>query len=146
MSQESPASSAPRKMDSSGGRKNRRRQFVILFPVLLVILVNLARYYLMHIFEARYDPVRVVVQPAPDSELPPGKAGMDDTRTDFIRLTRRPDLAHWIGKPAPDFELPLLMQQANENGDKVAGMSREKIRLSSFRGKKVVCLFLSSYT
>lgn len=51
-----------------------------------------------------------------------------------------------IGKPAPDFELPLLKQEVNEKGEKVGRITDAKVRLSSFRGKKVVCLFTSSYT
>jgi len=51
-----------------------------------------------------------------------------------------------IGRPAPDFELPLLEATTNKAGQTVARVTDKKIRLSSFRGKKVVCLFLSSYT
>ena len=50
------------------------------------------------------------------------------------------------GIPAPDFELPLLHEELNEKGEKIGRITDEKIRLSSFRGKKVVCLFMSSYT
>ena len=70
----------------------------------------------------------------------------NDTLTDALPYGVRPDQAQWIGQPAPDFELPSLKQEANENGEMVAGVSSELIRLSSFRGKKVVCLFLSSYS
>jgi hypothetical protein len=51
-----------------------------------------------------------------------------------------------IGKPAPDFELPMLKSELNEKGEKVDRITDEKVKLSSFRGKKVVCLFMSSYT
>jgi hypothetical protein len=51
-----------------------------------------------------------------------------------------------LGKPAPDFELPLLHEEVHEDGRKVLRAGPERIRLSSFRGKKAVCVFLSSYT
>lgn len=51
-----------------------------------------------------------------------------------------------VGQMAPDFELPLLKEQKGPKGEKLYRISKEKIKLSSFRGKKVVCLFMSSYT
>jgi hypothetical protein len=51
-----------------------------------------------------------------------------------------------IGKPAPDLELPLLKEEVGADGEKVGRITDEKVKLSSFRGRKVVCLFLSSYT
>lgn len=51
-----------------------------------------------------------------------------------------------VGQLAPDFELPLLKEETNAAGEKVARITDEKVRLSSFRGKKVVCVFMSSYT
>jgi hypothetical protein len=51
-----------------------------------------------------------------------------------------------LGKPAQDFELPLLKWAEDEKGEKVGRITDEKIKLSSYRGKKVVCLFMSSYT
>ena len=46
-----------------------------------------------------------------------------------------------LGVMAPEFELPLL----DENAEKAKG-KHEKIRLSSFRGKKPVVLIFGSYT
>jgi hypothetical protein len=60
------------------------------------------------------------------------------------RERQRPGLE--VGTAAPDFELPLLKQTVNEQGEKVDQVTDEKVRLSSFRGKRVVCLFMSSYT
>jgi hypothetical protein len=51
-----------------------------------------------------------------------------------------------LGSQATDFELPLLKDESNAEGEKGYRVTDEKIKLSSFRGKKVVCLFLSSYT
>ena len=48
-----------------------------------------------------------------------------------------------IGKPAPDFELPLLKEETDANGKKINRITDEKVRLSTFRGKKVVCLFMN---
>ena len=51
------------------------------------------------------------------------------------------------GEFPPDFELPRLTFRMDETG-KTVGVINEKntIRLSSFRGKKPVCLIMSSYT
>ena len=50
------------------------------------------------------------------------------------------------GQVAPDFVLPLLKEATDAEGNKVNVISDEKVRLSSFRGQKAVCLFFSSYT
>ncbi len=51
-----------------------------------------------------------------------------------------------LGQMAPDFELPPLTFEDGKDGKKVARIGIEKIRLSSFRGKKPVFLIFSSYT
>jgi hypothetical protein len=58
----------------------------------------------------------------------------------------RPGARLEVGKPAPDFELPVLKQELNDKGENVDRITDEKVKLSSFRGNKVVCLFMSSYT
>ena len=50
------------------------------------------------------------------------------------------------GKTAPDFTLPLLVEEKNDKDEKVNRITDEKVTLSDFRGKKVVCIFFSSYT
>ncbi len=52
-----------------------------------------------------------------------------------------------IGEAAPDFELPKLTITSDATGKSI-GVIRENetIRLSSFRGKRPVCLIMSSYT
>ncbi len=50
------------------------------------------------------------------------------------------------GAGAPDFELPLLVYETDDKGNKVARITDKKTRLSSYEGKKVVCIFMSSYT
>jgi len=52
-----------------------------------------------------------------------------------------------VGEEAPDFELPTLTITNDADG-KPIGVIRENetIRLSSFRGKRPVCLIMSSYT
>ena len=50
------------------------------------------------------------------------------------------------GDLAPDFELPILKASTNAEGKEINIITDEKIKLSSFRGKKLVCLFFSSYT
>lgn len=74
----------------------------------------------------------VAAAPAADGPAAPG------------RRKPRPPLE--VGTPAPDFELPLLKEDWNEQGEKIGRITDRKIKLSSFRGKKVVCLFMSSYT
>jgi hypothetical protein len=68
------------------------------------------------------------------------------------RPTRRRALARparmggSVGKPAPDFELPVLVEERNARGEKVNRITDRKVRLSSFRGQQIVCVFFSSYT
>ena len=52
-----------------------------------------------------------------------------------------------LGRYAPDFELPKLTFSTDTAGKPVGLISEnDTIRLSSFRGKKPVCLIMSSYT
>ena len=51
-----------------------------------------------------------------------------------------------IGKPAPDFELPLLKEETNARGEKLNRITDEKVKLSSLFGKQTIVLFMSSYT
>ena len=66
------------------------------------------------------------------------------TGSSRARMMSRP--GPLIGKEAPDFSLPLLVEEENDQGEKVNRITDEKVTLSAFRGKKVVCLFFSSYT
>ncbi|MFB0552993.1 MAG: hypothetical protein ACETWQ_06725 [Phycisphaerae bacterium] len=52
-----------------------------------------------------------------------------------------------LGEYAPDFELPKLAIKTDDAGKPVGVISeKDTVRLSSFRGKKPVCLIMSSYT
>ena len=52
-----------------------------------------------------------------------------------------------LGRFAPDFELPKLTLKTDDAGKPVGVISeKDTVRLSSFRGKKPVCLIMSSYT
>ena len=52
-----------------------------------------------------------------------------------------------IGEFPPDFELPRLTIKTDETGDSIGVISEDDtVRLSSFRGKRPVCLIMSSYT
>lgn len=51
-----------------------------------------------------------------------------------------------LGQMAPDFELPLLIFEYGKDGKKLGRVGIEKIKLSSFRGKKTVFLIFGSYT
>lgn len=52
-----------------------------------------------------------------------------------------------IGEFPPDFELPRLVIETDETGKSVGVISEtDTVRLSSFRGKKPVCMIMSSYT
>ena len=51
-----------------------------------------------------------------------------------------------IGQEATDFELPVLIERQDDKGQKVAVVTTDKVKLSSYRGKRIVCVFMSSYT
>jgi len=51
-----------------------------------------------------------------------------------------------VGQTAPDFELAVLTEGKDAKGNKVNRITDKKVKLSSFRGKKLVCVFISSYT
>jgi len=52
-----------------------------------------------------------------------------------------------VGEFAPDFELPRLTFKTDAAGKTVGVISdNDTIRLSAFRGKKPVCMIMSSYT
>ena len=50
------------------------------------------------------------------------------------------------GQIAPDFELPRLTIETDEEGNNIGKISTETVRLSDYRGKRCVFLILSSYT
>ncbi len=51
------------------------------------------------------------------------------------------------GEYPPDFDLPRLTFATDATGKSTGVISeKDRIRLSSFRGKKPVCLIMSSYT
>ena len=52
-----------------------------------------------------------------------------------------------VGEYAPDFELSRLTLSTGSDGKPIGVISdTDTVRLSSFRGKKPVCLIMSSYT
>lgn len=52
-----------------------------------------------------------------------------------------------IGEFPPDFELPRLVIKTDETGKSRGVISEnDTVRLSAFRGKKPVCMIMSSYT
>jgi hypothetical protein len=51
-----------------------------------------------------------------------------------------------IGQQATDFELPVLIERNDAKGQKIAVVTTDKVKLSSYRDKKIVCVFMSSYT
>ena len=50
------------------------------------------------------------------------------------------------GRPAPDFELPVLKFEKDKKGELVGRITDEKVKLSDFRGRRSVVVFFSSYT
>lgn len=63
--------------------------------------------------------------------------------------TANPDVSGLVklGQFAPDFELPILTFKTDDTGKPIGVISeKDTVRLSSFRGKKPVCLIMSSYT
>jgi len=82
----------------------------------------------------------ILSRPALTSEHPD-----DQTRTKQTRDAGNPLIE--FGRFPPDFELPRLTFKTDPAGKTVGLISEEnKITLSSFRGKKPVCLIMSSYT
>ncbi len=62
-----------------------------------------------------------------------------------LRSTRNPPVK--LGQFAPDFELPKLAFKTDDTGKPIGVISeKDTVSLSSFRGKKPVCLIMSSYT
>ena len=51
-----------------------------------------------------------------------------------------------VGQQGPDFELPRLTIETDKEGKNIGKISTEKVKLSSFRGKKPVFMIFSSYT
>ena len=72
-------------------------------------------------------------------DRPAGRAGVR-------RPPRRFSGGLKVGQKAPDFELPILVEKKNDKGEKIAVITKDKVKLSSYRGKKIVCIFMSSYT
>ena len=64
-----------------------------------------------------------------------------------IRTARDANPKIVIGQFSPDFNLPKLHFETNTEGKPVGVIDEtDTIQLSSFRGKKPVCLIMSSYT
>jgi hypothetical protein len=52
-----------------------------------------------------------------------------------------------LGEFPPDFELPMLVIETDAKGKSKGVISEtDTVKLSSFRGKKPVCMIMSSYT
>ena len=51
-----------------------------------------------------------------------------------------------VGQEAADFELPVLIERQDDKGQKVAVVTTDKVKLSGYRGERIVCVFMSSYT
>ena len=67
------------------------------------------------------------------------------TRTKQTQGTGNPLIE--LGRFPPDFELPELTFSTDKDGKSVGIISeKDTIKLSDFRGKKPVCLIMSSYT
>jgi hypothetical protein len=69
----------------------------------------------------------------------------DRTRERPSRLADNPLVK--LGEYPPDFDLPRLILKTDSTGQSIGVIDEEdRFRLSSFRGKRPVCLFMSSYT
>lgn len=51
-----------------------------------------------------------------------------------------------IGQDAPDFEIHKLTLEKNAQGVIEGKISKDTVKLSSYEGEEIVCLFSSSYT
>ena len=75
-----------------------------------------------------------------------GPASRRAFRSGRSARSRPADIRIKVGRVAPDFTLPRLKFSTDSDGKTVGRITTEKVALSSFRGKKPVCLILSSYT
>ena len=75
--------------------------------------------------------------------VPPGRPG---GRPDRRRSPGQSTPGVQVGQSATDFELPVLIERTDDKGEKVAVVTTDKIKLSGYYGKKIVCVFMSSYT
>lgn len=84
--------------------------------------------------------VTILPQPALTAE-----PSSDQTQKKQNRDTGNPLIE--LGRFPPDFELPKLTFSTDTDGNPVGIISeKDTIKLSAFRGKKPVCLIMSSYT
>ncbi|MBM4017279.1 MAG: hypothetical protein FJ288_02970 [Planctomycetes bacterium] len=88
---------------------------------------------------------------APAAERPGGAAAPGVARPDAAAATAGDVRASRMkmlqpGQPAPDVELPRLVVEKGQDGQSLGKLSREKVKLSSFAGRKPVCLIFTSYT
>jgi hypothetical protein len=83
-------------------------------------------------FDARIQPIPEDPSVAKAMEIEPLIRGLD------VQL--KP------GVEAPDFDLPVLLVEENDEGEKIGVVGNDTVRLSSFRGKKAVALTLSGST
>ena len=51
-----------------------------------------------------------------------------------------------VGQIAPDFALAPLKMEKDKKGQPVWKIGKDKIKLSTYKGKAPVCIFSSSYT
>jgi len=78
---------------------------------------------------------------------PAGTAEQSEDKTHKERVESAAKQFIELGRFPPDFELPKLTFSTDAAGKPVGLISeKDTIRLSSFRGKKPVCLIMSSYT
>jgi len=71
----------------------------------------------------------------------------DQVWAQSIRTSRDANPKIVFGQLAPDFELPRLRFETDASGKPVGVIDEtDTVQLSSFRGKKPVCLIMSSYT
>jgi hypothetical protein len=76
----------------------------------------------------------------------PAENSPQDSRRGGQRARPQPSSVK-IGEFAPEFELPFLTFETNSEGDPVGVIDGEStFKLSDFRGRKPVCLIMSSYT
>ena len=84
--------------------------------------------------------ILIMSKPALTAEFPAGHVQTKNVRNPGNPLVKP-------GQFPPDFELPKLTFSTDAAGKPVGLISeKDTIRLSDFRGKKPVCLIMSSYT
>ncbi len=122
-------------------RGEASRQAVAIILIVVVVIVSV----LILITKKKATSQQVVETQKETIEAPttePNTAEAEKT----VKSPAKEKPAIVAGQIAPDFELPRLTIETDEEGKNIGKISTETVKLSDYRGKRCVFLILSSYT